>query len=710
GVVSILSVIWAIGAALMLAYAAFSYLALWYRVRESIKENGVYICDNIGSPFVFGIIRPRIYIPSGMDEKNLAYVLAHEKAHIKRLDPVWRLLGFILLSVYWFAPLAWIAYVLFCRDIELACDERVIRTLDPVQRAGYSEALLELTQPHRTISACPVAFGETGVKARIKKVFGYKKPTVFIIAAALILCTVLGACLMTDPKDAEEPEYTKEIDMYMHSDYYIEFRIPEDTANIYTIAVKDGVISYRRIYETAGLRKTEDRVLIEKDGVLSLLFTDDRAYLNPTDDFSEVLSSARRGGTKKLVSHTQDGDTETFTFEKDGNTLAFIYEKGELKRMAYGDAGENGALTEREILLFTDKIPDDILFAVPDDYTYAAADTPEDAYGSTVEYCNHYAEYDIKDFDIAAYLEELNNNGFTATLTESADSCYAYINFGKDVVLVERFENAGKAAQAYRDYLRGVFSDGSHISTMAFDDPPFRSAFRVNEYLFDVFHNFYYDTSTSFVAKMIGLLGINVPVYSGPENRIIKHIGRALDENFAVILAETGYTVVEQDEGALSSLGGRTWLVIAPDGSAATVVRCESKYDAEVLVYAHRTTIESGKIPVTVAVLDGGCVVFVHHAAADAFISLITGVKTPDIPEHTDDGFFNFTLLEDGTYEITAKNTESIPSEVVIPSKHDGKNVTSIGREAFFNCSGIVSVTIPESVTDIGERAFRKCS
>ena len=698
-IASVAAYIWTAGAALMLGYLVFSYLRLWFRVRESINKNGVYICDNISSPFVFGVFRPRIYVPSGTDPASLGYVIAHEKAHIRRLDHIWKLVGFILLSVYWFAPLAWLAYILFCSDIELACDENVIRALGADERAGYSEALLALSRPHRAISACPVAFGETGVKERVKKVFSYKKPTVFIIAAALVLCTVLGACLMTDPKDAEEPEYTKEIDMYLHSDYYIEFRIPEDTENIYTIAVKDGVISYRRVYETAGLRKTEDRVLIEKDGVLSLLFTDDRAYLNPTDKFSEVLSSARRGGTKKLVSHTQDGDTETFTFEKDGNTLAFIYEKGELKRMVYSDAGENGALTEREILLFTDKIPDDILFAVPDDYTYAAADTPEDAYGSTVEYCNHYAEYDIKDFDIAAYLEELNNKGFTATLTESADSCYAYINFGKDVVLVERFENAEKAAQAYRDYLRGVSSDGSHIVTMGFDEPPFRSAFRVNEYLFEVVHNYFYDTSTSYVAKMIGLLGINVPVYSGPENRIIKHIDRALDENFAVILTETGYTVVEQDEGALSSLGGRTWLVIAPDGSAATVVRCESKYEAEALVYAHRTTIESGKIPVTVAVLDGGCVVFVHHAAAEEFLQLITIGYPEEVRvitggefymEYTapgDPGVVVMLACKDGVTSLAKRasdETEKVPDSFVIIGKDGSVTVAKTGTKSYY--------------------------
>ena len=301
-IVGTASVIWAIGAALMLAYAAFSYLALLYRVRESIKENGVYICDNIGSPFVFGIIRPRIYIPSGMDEKNLAYVLAHEKAHIKRLDPVWRLLGFILLSVYWFAPLAWIAYVLFCRDIELACDERVIRTLDPVQRAGYSEALLELTQPHRAISACPVAFGETGVKARIKKVFGYKKPALWIMIAAVLLCAALAACMMTDPIDKAKSEYPEEVQMILSGNYYMEFYTWDDFEETYAVAGQ-GSSCYCATLWYSGEEYKPDFVAIGVNGVFQVLDTGNKVTFRHRQINDAKLHFIERTAFKPVLVH-----------------------------------------------------------------------------------------------------------------------------------------------------------------------------------------------------------------------------------------------------------------------------------------------------------------------------------------------------------------------------------------------------------------------
>ena len=200
-VASAAAIIWAAGVFAMAAYAVISYVRLKLKVRESVKRGEVYICDAISSPFVFGFFKPRIYVPSGMDEKNLRHVLAHEKAHIKRLDHIWRPLGFALLSVYWFAPLIWIAYILFCRDIEIACDEKVIRSLNAEERSGYTQALLDLSRPHRAISACPVAFGETGVKERVKKVFNYKRPALWMIVTALLLCAALCACMMTDPVD-----------------------------------------------------------------------------------------------------------------------------------------------------------------------------------------------------------------------------------------------------------------------------------------------------------------------------------------------------------------------------------------------------------------------------------------------------------------------------------------------------------------------------
>lgn len=192
--------IWLIGVAVMLLYSIASYLVLRWRVRASIAtEKGIRICDHIDSPFVLGTLFPKIYLPSGMEEENKAYVLAHEKAHIKRLDHWWKPLGFALLTLYWFNPLLWVAYILLCRDIEKACDEKVISQLDNPGKKGYSQALLACSVHRRTIMACPVAFGEVGVKSRIKAVARYKKASFWILLLSVAVCIATAVCFLSDP-------------------------------------------------------------------------------------------------------------------------------------------------------------------------------------------------------------------------------------------------------------------------------------------------------------------------------------------------------------------------------------------------------------------------------------------------------------------------------------------------------------------------------
>ncbi|MBO4909772.1 MAG: peptidoglycan DD-metalloendopeptidase family protein [Lachnospiraceae bacterium] len=196
--------IWIAGILVMLAYAFISYMKVRRSVREAaLLEKGIMECDEVRSPFILGILRPIIYVPSGMDSETRELVLAHERAHIRRCDYIWKPLGFVLLSVYWFNPLSWIAYILLCRDIESACDERVIRNKTSDYMAAYSQALLNCCVQRRRIAACPVAFGETGVKMRIKNVLNYKKPAFWIIIASLVACVVLAVCFLTNPKKEE---------------------------------------------------------------------------------------------------------------------------------------------------------------------------------------------------------------------------------------------------------------------------------------------------------------------------------------------------------------------------------------------------------------------------------------------------------------------------------------------------------------------------
>jgi len=198
---------WLAGAAVMLLYALWSWLRLRRRVSAALRqEDGVFVCDDIGTPFILGLVRPRIYLPSGLAGARREHVLAHERAHLARRDHWWKPLGWLLLSVHWFNPALWLAYVLLCRDIELACDERVYRTLGQEERADYSQALLDCSRARHIIAACPLAFGEVGVKARVKAALNYKRPAFWLVLTAVVVCIAAAVCFLTDPKRAEQEE------------------------------------------------------------------------------------------------------------------------------------------------------------------------------------------------------------------------------------------------------------------------------------------------------------------------------------------------------------------------------------------------------------------------------------------------------------------------------------------------------------------------
>ncbi len=192
--------IWVCGMAFMAVYTLVSYLRIRRRVREAVllREN-IWLCDRIGTPFLLGLIRPRIYLPVEMAEADAEYVIAHERAHLKRRDHVWKPLGFLLLTVHWFNPVLWVAYILLCRDIELACDERVLRKMGTESKKPYSQALINCSMPRRQIAACPLAFGEVGVKTRIRGILYYKKPAFWILLVAVAVLTAAAVCLLTDP-------------------------------------------------------------------------------------------------------------------------------------------------------------------------------------------------------------------------------------------------------------------------------------------------------------------------------------------------------------------------------------------------------------------------------------------------------------------------------------------------------------------------------
>ena len=276
--IPVASIIWLTGIAGMQVYTAISYIFLRRRVDTAVLlRNNIYQSENVDSPFVLGILKPKIYLPFQIDGQSLAYVIAHEEAHIRRKDHWWKPFGFLLLALHWFNPLMWLGYILLCRDIELACDEKVIWEMDNEHRADYTQALVACSVNRRRIAACPLAFGEVGVKERVKSVMNYKKPTFWIIVAAIVSCVVVAVCFLTNPKtsaddqlslppDIQDPNTSQFVAtvLEVHDTYLLvapEGGIPESSsADKIEISLKDR--------ESWSIPQAGDTVLIVYDGYI----------------------------------------------------------------------------------------------------------------------------------------------------------------------------------------------------------------------------------------------------------------------------------------------------------------------------------------------------------------------------------------------------------------------------------------------------------
>ena len=213
---SVLPYAWVVVATLLLIYAFFSFIKLKAKMSDAVKyQDNIFQSERVESPFVFGIFKPKIYIPYSIKGEKLGFVLEHEKTHIKYLDHITKLIGFILLCIHWFNPLVWVSYVLFCKDLELACDEAVVRNMSEGRRKSYALTLCDIGVNKAKISACPITFGEVSIKERVKSTLSYKKTGKIAVALSLVLCVVVAVCFMTKPvaeaKEKTESSVTEEI-------------------------------------------------------------------------------------------------------------------------------------------------------------------------------------------------------------------------------------------------------------------------------------------------------------------------------------------------------------------------------------------------------------------------------------------------------------------------------------------------------------------
>lgn len=285
-------IIWIIGFVILLCYALISYLRLYRKVQESVffREN-IRLCDAVGSPFILGIIKPHIYLSSSLNEQQINYVTAHEQAHLSRKDHWWKPLAFLLLSIYWFHPLVWAAYVLFCRDIELACDEKVINDFNIAEKKSYAKALLACSVHRKIVFSCPLAFGEIGIKERVKSILNYRKPRFWMMITAVTACVILAVCFLTNPL-RESMIWAKNLSA-------------EDVESIELVVMPQSSDKQYRLFHADEIKE-----------IVSLIHESHGRYIaNP-----EPLT----GGSITFYIHMKDGTRHTFS--SDGNMYLHIDE------------------------------------------------------------------------------------------------------------------------------------------------------------------------------------------------------------------------------------------------------------------------------------------------------------------------------------------------------------------------------------------------
>ena len=220
--------IWMIGVLVMVVYSVDSCIRLRGKLLTSVRlRDNIFLADDIDTPFVMGAFRPKIYLPSSLPEKERGYILLHEQHHIRRGDHILRLLAFAALCLHWFNPLVWAAFILSGKDMEMSCDEAVLRKLGEDIRADYTASLISLATGRRIIAGTPLAFGEGDTMGRVKNIAMWKKPAVWVIAAAIAVCVVLAVCLITNPMNRDTmllgAEYRVEETLYCTSEEY-EYR------------------------------------------------------------------------------------------------------------------------------------------------------------------------------------------------------------------------------------------------------------------------------------------------------------------------------------------------------------------------------------------------------------------------------------------------------------------------------------------------------
>ncbi len=327
-ITTIMAVIWVVGIVALLIYTAISFIRLKRKIGTAVLlSDNIYQSESVVSPFVLGIIKPKIYLPFNMNEQDMEHVIAHEQAHLRRKDHLWKPLGFLILTLHWFNPMVWLGYILLCRDIELACDEKVVKEFNNEQKADYSQALLTCSVNRRMIAACPVAFGEVGVKNRVKSVLNYKKPAFWLIIVAIIISIVVAVCFLTNPKNTSIFNSKYETDKCLYSDVVSAEKETETNNVVYSITsngimyrtFEDGTTDELGAFVETDYTTDTLKEMLNKQGEKVDLGNTKIAYEISNENGNYVVFQ-KFNGTVYLVSFFSDGNImDVFKLKRTGD-------------------------------------------------------------------------------------------------------------------------------------------------------------------------------------------------------------------------------------------------------------------------------------------------------------------------------------------------------------------------------------------------------
>ena len=451
---SVLSVVWIVGIGLLILYSVVSYGWLKYRIRTAIRlRDNIYQSEFISVPFVLGIIRPKIYLPFLMHESLQESVIIHEQAHICRKDYWWKPLGFLILAVYWFNPLLWIAYLMFCQDIELACDEKAIRGMNAVQRADYSQALLSCTVHPHVVSPCPLAFGEVGIKQRVRAVLHYKQPAFWMVITALVICGVVGIAFLTSrPADAAlSPDGTEWLNKSNGQECIAEIL---ETLTLH----QDNTVSF----------SVPEHIPVSKDGKTRLTISLSATYSGEVTTVQNILGaeSGWKGGENyRSTLESAEGElinvwlrVAFYTDTWSGTVVEYLSGYNELTPPFVYDTP--AGYTEPSVVVNQEGREASVLYTMRDGYiTQLSFTLPEGVTRTEYENAEPYQLFLLKDDEI---IGGISLHKFGTTASEEL----AYVDTGADKLPMQIFSEVALSNHAgYEDYQVRKYSDTGATAT-----------------------------------------------------------------------------------------------------------------------------------------------------------------------------------------------------------------------------------------------------